>query len=150
MSAASASRPDGVVRPDREGFLAAFVNDRVVPVVRRVLADAETPISAYRKLAAGRPGTFLLESAEHGGVWSRYSIVGARSAATLTEQDGQAYWVGEPPVGLPTDGDPTEAVRDTVAALATPRTPGLPPLTGGLRRNTVCPFGHHLKFPESA
>src|SRR6478735_5486800 len=110
----------------------ALEHRRVIPVVRRVLADAETPVGVYRKLAKDAPGTFLLESAEHGGVWSRYSIVGARSAATLTEKDGRAHWIGEPPVGLPTDGDPTAAVRDTVAALATPRTPGLPPLTGGL------------------
>ena len=39
---------------------------RVVPVTRKVLADSETPLSAYRKLAANRPGTFLLESAEYG------------------------------------------------------------------------------------
>jgi len=110
----------------------ALEHRRVIPVVRRVLADAETPVGVYRKLAADAPGTFLLESAEHGGVWSRYSIVGARSAATLTERGGQTHWIGEPPVGLPTSGDPTAAVRDTVAALATPRIPGLPPLTGGL------------------
>jgi anthranilate synthase component 1 len=110
----------------------ALEHRRVIPVVRRVLADAETPVGVYRKLAKDAPGTFLLESAEHGGVWSRYSIVGARSAATLTELDGRAHWIGEPPVGLPVDGDPTAAVRDTVAALATPRTPGLPPQTGGL------------------
>ena len=58
----------------------------------------------YRKLAGDRPGTFLLESAEHGGVWSRWSIVGAASRATLTERDGQAHWIGEPPVGVPTTG----------------------------------------------
>ncbi len=110
----------------------ALEHRRVIPVVRRVLADAETPVGVYRKLAADAPGTFLLESAEHGGVWSRYSIVGARSAATLTERGGETHWIGEPPVGLPTTGDPTVAVRDTVAALATPRIPGLPPLTGGL------------------
>ena len=40
------------------------------------MADAETPVGVYRKLAKDAPGTFLLESAEHGGVWSRYSIVG--------------------------------------------------------------------------
>jgi anthranilate synthase component I len=39
----------------------------VIPVVRRLLADGETPIGLYRKLAGERPGTFLLESAEHGG-----------------------------------------------------------------------------------
>ncbi len=105
---------------------------RVIPVVRRLLADAETPLTIYRKLAQDAPGTFLLESAEHGGVWSRYSIVGARSIATLTERDGQAYWIGEPPVGVPVDGDPTEALRLTLGALATDRIAGLPPLTGGM------------------
>ena len=37
----------------------------------RLLADGETPVGLYRKLAAERPGTFLLESAEHGRSWSR-------------------------------------------------------------------------------
>lgn len=105
---------------------------RVIPVVRRLLADGETPLGLYRKLARGEPGTFLLESAEHGGVWSRYSIVGARSHATLTEKDGEAYWIGEPPVGVPTNGDPTAALRETLATLATARIAGLPPLTGGM------------------
>ncbi len=104
----------------------------MIPVVRRLLADAETPVAVYRKLADNRSGTFLLESAEHGGVWSRYSIVGVASSAVLTERDGQAFWIGDPPVGVPLDGDPMEALRDTVAALATPALPGLPPLTGGL------------------
>ncbi len=105
---------------------------RVIPVVRWLLADAETPLGVYRKLAGDRSGTFLLESAEHGGVWSRYSIVGVQAHATLTERDGSAYWIGEPPVGAPTDGDPTVALAETLRALATPRIPGLPPLTGGM------------------
>jgi anthranilate synthase component I len=124
----------GVTWPTREVFseLAHAGDRRVIPVVRRLLADAETPVGVYRKLAKNAPGTFLLESAEHGGVWSRYSIVGVRCEATLTERDGQAHWIGPVPVGLPTDGDPTLALRDTVAALATPRITGLPPLTGGM------------------
>jgi anthranilate synthase component 1 len=130
VTAAAAARPDGVVRPDRDGFLAAFAKDRVVPVVRRVLADAETPISAYRKLAAGRPGTFLLESAEHGGVWARYSFIGVRSAATLSEQGGKAVWTGIGPDEHPED--PLAALHDAAARLHTPRNPDLPPLTCGL------------------
>jgi anthranilate synthase component 1 len=124
--------PFGVTWPSRETFLDMARTRRVIPVVRRLLADAETPVGLYRKLAGGRPGTFLLESAEHGGVWSRYSIVGASSRAILTERDGQAHWLGEPPVGVPTSGNPVEALRDTVAALATDPIPGLPPLTGGM------------------
>jgi anthranilate synthase component 1 len=121
---------DGVIEPDRSAFLAAIATDRVVPVVRRLLADAETPISAYRKLAGGRPGTFLLESAEHGGVWSRYSFVGVQSAATLSERDGHAVWTGIGPDDHP--DDPLAALHDAAARLHTPRRPGLPPLTGGL------------------
>ena len=121
----------GRVEPDVDGFLAALETARVVPVTRRLLADAETPVGAYRKLAAGRPGTFLLESAEHGGVWSRYSFVGVRAAATLAERDGQAVWTGSGPEDHPSD--PLEALRDAAARLHSPRTrDDLPPLTGGL------------------
>src|SRR3954449_1051022 len=109
----------GQTDPDVDGFLAALETSRVVPVTRRLLADAETPVGAYRKLAAGRPGTFLLESAEHGGVWSRYSIVGARCAATLSERGGRAVWSGQGPEDFP--DDPLEAVRDAVARLHTDR-----------------------------
>jgi anthranilate synthase component 1 len=121
----------GVTWPDLPAFRALAPDRRVIPVVRRFLADGETPIGVYRKLARDAPGTFLLESAEQ-GLWSRWSIVGARSHATLTAVDGQARWLGEPPVGVPTGGDPLLALRDTVTALHTPRLPGLPPLTGGL------------------
>jgi anthranilate synthase component 1 len=122
----------GTVAPDLSAFRVLAKDRRVVPVTRRLLADGETPVGVYRKLAGERAGTFLLESAEHGGVWSRYSFVGARCAATLTERDGEAVWQGTPPVGLPTGGDPLVALRATVEALRTPRLPDLPPLTGGL------------------
>ncbi|MFC7550154.1 anthranilate synthase component I [Plantactinospora sp. GCM10030261] len=128
----------GAVLPDEGAFLAAAADRRVVPVTRRLLADGETPVGVYRKLAGG-PGTFLLESAEQGAgpagiAWSRYSFIGVRSAATLVERDGRAAWLGTPPAGLPTDGDPVDVLRATVAALAGPSasTFGLPPLTGGM------------------
>ena len=122
----------GAATPDLETFRALARDRRVIPVVRRLLADGETPIGLYRKLAGERAGTFLLESAEHGRSWSRYSFVGVRSAAMLTEVDGHAQWWGNAPVGLPTDGDPAAALRDTIEALHTERFPGLPPLTGGM------------------
>ena len=123
---------DGRVAPDLATFRDLARENRVIPVVRRMLADGETPVGVYRKLAKDAPGTFLLESAEQGRSWSRYSFIGAHAVATLTEQGGQATWLGSPPVGLPAAGDPLEALRATVAALHTARLPGLPPLTGGL------------------
>jgi anthranilate synthase component 1 len=128
----------GTVIPDLPSFRAQAAHRRVVPVTRRLLADGETPVGVYRKLAGG-PGTFLLESAEQGAgsagaAWSRYSFVGVRSAATLTEQDGRAVWLGRPPAGVPTGGDPAAALAGTVAALAGPDPDrgDLPPLTGGM------------------
>ncbi|MFJ8789653.1 anthranilate synthase component I [Streptomyces sp. NPDC102462] len=124
---------------DLETFRKLAGDRRVIPVTRKLLADGDTPVALYRKLAAERPGTFLLESAENGRAafqWSRYSFVGVRSAATLTERDGRAHWLGTPPVGVPADGDPLAALRATIEALHTPRDLahdlGLPPFTGGM------------------
>ncbi|NGO81685.1 anthranilate synthase component I, partial [Streptomyces sp. YC504] len=121
---------------DLETFRKLATDRRVIPVGRRLLADGDTPVGLYRKLAAERPGTFLLESAENGRSWSRYSFIGVRSAATLTERGGQAHWLGTPPVGVPVDGDPLQALRATVEALHTPHdvaeAEGLPHLSGGM------------------
>jgi anthranilate synthase component 1 len=118
----------GQTSPSREEF--ARLDAPLVPVTRRLLADGETPVGVYRKLAGNRPGTFLLESAEQGRSWSRYSFVGVRCAGVLTERDGQALWLGD---GLPTTStDPLEALREADAMLRSPRHEGLPPFTGGL------------------
>jgi anthranilate synthase component 1 len=76
----------------------------------------------------------LLESAEQGKQWSRYSFVGVRSAGVLTERDGAALWLGEELPGLTDDlpEDPLAAVRTLSRRLRSPRRPDLPPLTGGL------------------
>ncbi|HEY5822707.1 MAG TPA: anthranilate synthase component I [Propionibacteriaceae bacterium] len=119
------------VSPTIEDFRLLAQERRVVAVHQRFLADAETAVGLYRKLAQELPGTYLLESAEQ-GVWSRYSFIGVRAAATLTERDGEAVWTGHAPVGLPSGGDPLAAVRETLRLLHTPRDPDLPPFTSGL------------------
>ena len=123
--------------PSLNEFRALAREHRVISVTLKVLADAETPISLYRKLAldadgSATPGTFLFESAAVGGSWSRYSFIGAHSRATLTTRDGEAFWQGEPPQGVPTSGNPAEALRLTLEALRTERHADLPPLTSGL------------------
>ena len=118
----------GVTSPTREEF--AGLAQPVIAVSRRLLADGETPVGVYRKLAGNRPGTFLLESAEQGRQWSRYSFVGAGCAGVLTERDGRALWLGDRELTVP--ADPLEAVRHLARALRSPRAEGLPPLTGGL------------------
>jgi anthranilate synthase component I len=119
-----------------EEFRTLAADRRVVPVCRQYLADAESPISLYAKLARNQPGTYLLESAEQ-GVWSRYSFIGVGASAMLTEVDGQACWTGNAPVGLPSGGDPLDALRESLRLLHTERVvlpsgDNLPPFTSGL------------------
>lgn len=126
----------------REGFDAALPGRRVVPVVRVLFADSETPLGIFRKLAVDggrmRPGAFLLESAEQGGLWSRYSFIGVAAFGALTEHGGRPVWRDW---GLPAarafgadgpSGDYLRALADLHARWASPPVPGLPPLTGGL------------------
>ena len=115
-----------------EDFRAYARSYNVIPVTRKLLADGETPLGIYRKLAKSAPNTFLLESAEHGGAWSRYSFIGVRTESTLSEKDGSAVWIGTYPAGAPQGIDPLEALRISATHLRSPVIPGLPPLTGGL------------------
>ena len=120
------------ITTSREDFRALAAEHRVVPVTRKVLADSETPLSAYRKLAANRPGTFLLESAENGRSWSRWSFIGAGAPSALTVREGEAVWLGVTPQDAPGGGDPLQALRTTLELLETAALPGLPPLSSGL------------------
>jgi anthranilate synthase component 1 len=120
-----------------EDFDALLDGRRVVPVVRELFADGETPVGIYRKLAAGRPGTFLLESAEQGGIWSRYSFVGVASYGVLTEHDGRVVWQdhglsAERALGEASALPPLAALEALYERWATEDVPGAPPLTGGL------------------
>lgn len=117
--------------PDLAAFSALAGHYPVVPVTWRLLADGETPVGVYRKLAGG-PGTFLLESAEHGRARSRYSFIGVRCPAVLVDRDGVARWEGMVPPGFPAAGDPWQMLRSAARAWRAPRLPGLPPLLGGL------------------
>ena len=65
--------------------------DEAVPTVwRRGVADLETPVAAYLKLAHGRPNAFLLESVEGGTTRGRYSVIGMQPDLIWRCQDGRA------------------------------------------------------------
>lgn len=107
--------------PDLSQFRTLAESNRVIPVSRTLLADGLTAVGVFELLCANRAGTFLLESAESGRSWSRYSFIGVRSAAMLTEDAGQANWVGRVPVGLPTVGPAWDVLKLATEALQTPR-----------------------------
>ncbi len=124
--------PIGVLTPGLPEFRELAKGRRVIPVVRRLLVDGDTAVGLFRSLCGDRAGTFLLESAEQGRTWSRYSFVGVRCAAMITDRGGVAAWLGRAPRNLPMAGSVLDVVRDTVSALHTDPIPGLPPLTGGM------------------
>ena len=119
------------VKPSLEEFVALAASRRVISVHAKLLADDLTPVALYHALCGTREGTYLLESADS-GVFSRYSIVGVRAEATLTEVDGKAAWLGRELVGIDGDGDPLEVLRRTLAELATPADDDLPPFHAGM------------------
>jgi len=78
-------------------FEAETRRGNVVPVVRSVLADLQTPVGAFMRIAGDAPHAFLLESIEGGERVARYSFIGAnpwmvaraRGAQTIVERNGQ-------------------------------------------------------------
>ena len=104
----------------------------MIPVVRRVLADELSAVGVYRQLAHGDYGSFILESAEHGGSWGRWSFVGASSAGAIVARDGHAQWVGARPEGAAAEGSFLEVVHSALEELAASSIEGLPPMTGAL------------------
>ncbi|MDH5487207.1 MAG: anthranilate synthase component I [Gammaproteobacteria bacterium] len=103
-----------------------------IPLMREVLADLDTPLSVYHKLARG-PYSYLFESVQGGEKWGRYSIIGlpARTQLRVTgnevivEKDGKV-------VQRETAPDPLEAVDRFRAQYTVPEIHGLPRFTGGL------------------
>jgi len=104
----------------------------LVPVVREVLSDLDTPLSVYLKLADG-PHTYLFESVEGGERFGRYSIIGL-PARRVYEFRGHALQVREDGEIVETRevADPLAEVERLRAEHRVPKLDGLPGFTGGL------------------
>jgi anthranilate synthase component 1 len=104
----------------------------LVPVIREVLADLDTPLSAYLKLA-NTPYSYLLESVQGGEKWGRYSIIGL-SAATVLRVRGNHVSI-ETANRIVSEQDATDPLREIEAfkqRFKVPRVAGLPRFSGGL------------------
>lgn len=103
-----------------------------VPVVREILADTDTPVSAYLKIAHGSHA-FLLESVESGEKWSRYSILGADPAAVYFAQDGRVEFrrPGKKTRVVEGEKDPLRELERWIASQRPVELEGLPPFWGG-------------------
>ncbi len=117
--------------PERFAELKAQGYNRI-PVMRSVLADLDTPLSAYLKLAAG-PYSYLFESVQGGEKWGRYSILGLPARQILKvfgntitlERDGEI-------VEQVTAEDPLAWIEQFQKRFRVPEIEGLPRFNGGL------------------
>ena len=98
----------------------------MVPVWREVLADLETPVSAFLKLVGDGDG-FLLESVEHGQHWGRFSFIGRDPVVTLIARGLQVSAVGELPPDVPTDAGALRALEVLLTHYRAPQFDELPP-----------------------
>lgn len=120
------------IHPGKDGFLRLAENFSVVPVWADVLADFETPVSAYLKLVGDSPG-FLLESVEGGERWGRYSFIGRNPRLVLESKDREVRVSGSVPGWTPEPGgSPLDALSGLVSAFSSPTIEELPPLHGGV------------------
>ncbi|HZP61541.1 MAG TPA: anthranilate synthase component I [Opitutaceae bacterium] len=118
--------------PDRSTFLHLASQYNVIPVYADLMADLETPVSAYAKLRGHGPA-YLLESVEGGENLSRYSFIGCRPRKIFAcgPQTTEIREPGRPAQTVPTPPDPLVLLETELRAYRPFRTPGLPRFTGG-------------------
>ena len=122
---------------DFDDFARGYASGQASVVKTTLVADLETPVSAYLKLAAGRSGNmFLLESVEGGAQRGRYSMIGLdpdvvwRASGEGSEINRRA--ASEPEAFVPCPGKPLEALRALLAESRIDLPSGLPPMSAGV------------------
>jgi anthranilate synthase component 1 len=121
---------------DYARFAEGFVAGQGQVLWRERVADLETPVGAFLKLAAGRPNSFLLESVEGGSARGRYSAIGLDPDFVWRCRGGRAevnrHALAAPHAFEPEDGNALDSLRRAVAAVRLPLPAGLPPMATGL------------------
>ncbi|HYZ32146.1 MAG TPA: anthranilate synthase component I [Crenalkalicoccus sp.] len=122
--------------PDFAAFAAGLAAGQGQVLWRERVADLETPVGAYMKLAAGRPNAFLLESVEGGMSRGRYSAIGLEPDLIWRCREGRAelnrHALAAPHAFVPEGAAPLDSLRSAIAAMQLPPLPGLPPIAAGL------------------
>jgi hypothetical protein len=119
--------------PTREVFCDAARKATVIPVGTRILADTETPVSVVARFAESADPLFLLESAEGGERWGRFSFVGISARAHVSVfRDDVVVRQGFAETRTPHAGQPMAVLRALMKDYTLADLPGLPRFCGGL------------------
>ena len=112
-------------------FRALAAEGNLIPLYREILADYETPVSAFAKIDHG-PTAYLLESVAGGENWARYSFLGSGSSAVIREEKGDLVLIrGKKNLRIQSRGNPLERLRELMEEYRPVTVHGLPRFVGG-------------------
>ncbi|HLG51964.1 MAG TPA: anthranilate synthase component I, partial [Chloroflexota bacterium] len=145
--------------PTRDFVVSYRGPGNMVPVYRAILADLETPVSAYLKTTRGK-GSFLLESVEGGERLARYSFLGTSPYLIVEFDHGEAVLMRDGAVERIRVNHPLAVVREELGRFKPVEVPGLPRFVGGAVgylsyecaryfERLPCPAGAGLGLPEA-
>ncbi|MBF0466790.1 MAG: anthranilate synthase component I [Nitrospirae bacterium] len=116
--------------PKIEEFKKISEEGNLIPVYTEILADTETPVSAYLKLCG--PNSFLLESVMGGEKWARYSFLGVAPEKIIRSYGNDVEIITDGKSITKTVPDPIEVLRAELSQHVPVKIQGLPRFYGGL------------------
>jgi len=120
-----------MIHPTLDEFRRLARPNALVPVYKEILADLETPVTAYMKIAKGQPYSFLLESVEKADTLGRYSFLGANPATIFKSKGTKVELVREGRLGAYESADPLSELRQLMAGYKPVHVDGIPEFHGG-------------------
>jgi len=121
-----------MLHPTFEEFSRKARDGNLIPVYREILADMETPVSAFRKIDSGKYA-FLLESVEGGEKWGRYSFLASNPGLIFKAKGSQCEVItGDQVSARPIGQDVLEPLSEILKQYRPVRDPNLPRFSGGL------------------
>src|SRR5258705_11379050 len=136
----------------RDAFLERSKSGGMVPVMREVVTDADTPVAAFAKIARP-PFAFLLESLVGGERWARYTFLGTepREAWRYRGRSVERWTPATKWEPAGATADPLSHLAERMRGLPRPLVPGLPRFTGGAGGWSGAAFGgRNRAAPPSA
>lgn len=120
--------------PDQESFQQLFAQSGLVPVHRTIIADLDTPLTIYAKVANEKSHAFLFESMEGGEKWGRYSFIGLDPLVTFDSFGDTVKinnFAGDNVSGRQVQNNPLDELRNLLESFNASTAPGLPRFYGG-------------------
>ena len=116
--------------PDMATFQKLSRQGNLIPVYREIMADMDTPVTAFKKIDDGR-FSFLLESIEGGEKWGRYSFLGSSPSRIIRSKGNTVEIIADGATTSITAEDPLDCVRTFLARYTPVEVEGLPRFFGG-------------------